>query len=92
MNSNAALKFAPVFSDDRRIDISLESGETEISLSTWTDGLGWCRQKTLKLDADLLDELHRVISAARVKNRSRNTNDLDVADNAGKLLSFPALV
>lgn len=92
MNSSTATKFAPVFSDERRIDVSMDSGETEISLSTWTEGLGWCTQKTMKLDAELLDELHRMISAARIKNRSRNMDEPEIADNAGKLLAFPAFL
>jgi hypothetical protein len=94
MTGKTAAKFAPIFSEERRIDVSVESGETVIQLSTWTDGLGWCTQKTMTLDAELLDELHRVVTAARVKTRSRKTDDSGVAGNInkGKLLAFPSLV
>lgn len=92
MNSNTAIKFAPFFSDDRRIDVSVESGETEISLSTWTDGLGWCTQKTMKLDAELLEDLHRVVSAARLKVQRNNDTNSSFMENSGKVIDFPKFV
>jgi hypothetical protein len=91
MNGNAALKFAPVFSDNKRIDLAIESDETVIQLSIWTEGLGWCTQKTMRLDAGLLDELHRVVTAARIRNKSITTDENVSADTAGKVLSFPAM-
>ena len=36
-----------------------------LRLSTWTDGLGWCAQKTIELEADQLDELHLAVTVAR---------------------------
>ena len=67
MQTNAAQKFAPIVGDDKRIDLQIDGDSAVISLSLWTDGLGWCAQKTMTLDADLLDDLHRVIAAARVR-------------------------
>ena len=87
MKSSTATKFAPVYSDERRIDVSMDSGETEISLSTWTEGLGWCTQKTMKLDAELLDEPPRVVSAARLTLK-HNGNALDTVTH-GNVLDFP---
>lgn len=33
--------------------------------STWTEGLGWCSQKTIRLDGEQLDDLHRALTVAR---------------------------
>jgi hypothetical protein len=33
--------------------------------ATWTEGLGWCSQKTIQLDGDQLDDLHRALTVAR---------------------------
>jgi hypothetical protein len=33
--------------------------------STWTEGLGWCSQKTIRLDTEQLDDLHRALTVAR---------------------------
>ncbi len=87
MQNKAALKFAPVFSEDRKIDMSVENGETKISLSTWTEGLGWCTQKTMSLDAELLGELHRLVSAARL--RVNHDVGADENDGSGRVLQFP---
>jgi hypothetical protein len=90
MTGKAAAKFAPIFSEERRIDVSVESGETVIQLSTWTDGLGWCNQKTMMLDAELLDELHRVVSAARRKLKHESDAKAPSPSTA-RVLRFPAI-
>jgi hypothetical protein len=55
--------------NDRRVEVSLESKEgTEqvvLRYLTWTEGLGWCSQKTIHLDGDQLDDLHRALTVAR---------------------------
>ena len=55
--------------DDKRVEVSLESNEgTErvvLRYLTWTEGLGWCSQKTISLDGDQLDDLHRALTVAR---------------------------
>lgn len=88
MQTNAAHKFAPVVTDDKRIDLKIEGENAAISLSLWTDGLGWCTQKTMTLDADLLDDLHRVIAAARVKLKGQMDTE-DVTVNS-KVINFPS--
>jgi len=89
MQSNIAIKFLPIFSDEKKVEVSLQDDQTVIRLSTWTDDLGWCGQKTLSLDADMLDDLHRVITAARLKlNRQRAETDDEVND--AKVLQFPS--
>lgn len=88
MQNSTAFKFAPVFSEEKRIDLSLQGSEATVQLSTWTEGLGWCAQKTMSLDAEMLDELHRVITAAKLKFR-RDAIDGGEDILPAKILEFP---
>lgn len=91
MYSKTAVKFAPVFSDEKRVDLAIENCEAILQLSTWTEGLGWCAQKTMKLDVELLDEVHRVITAARMKIKQTSADD-GVEYEQAKVLKFPQLI
>ncbi|MCW5961393.1 MAG: hypothetical protein KIS76_14615 [Pyrinomonadaceae bacterium] len=86
MQSNLAKKFLPIVSDDKKLDVSIVDDQAVIKLSTWTEDLGWCGQKTLSVDAAMLDQLHRVIASARVKLKSGSNNE--VTEN---VLQFPVL-
>lgn len=63
--------------DDERVEVLLEEGaegEERVVLrySTWVEGLGWCSQKTMRLEASHLDDLHRALLVARHRvNRRR---------------------
>ena len=87
MQNNTALQFAPVYTDEQKIEVSLQDDQAVIKLSTWTDGLGWCTQKTMALDPEMLDELHRVLTAARVKVKSESDDILSAT-----VLEFPKFV
>lgn len=96
MQSNTAVKFTPIFSDEKKVEVSLHNDQAVIKLSTWTEDLGWCGQKTLSLDAAMLDDLHNVITAARIKlNRQKNENRANEETGDGleydsaKILLFP---
>lgn len=90
MQSNTAIKFLPIFSDEKKVEVSLADDQAVIRLSTWTDDLGWCGQKTLSIDADMLDDLHRVITAARLKlNRQKAENQDEISDAI--VLQFPSI-
>lgn len=67
MQNNTAYKFAPVESKEKKVEVSLEGEKAVIKLSTWVEGLGWCGQKTMSLDAAMLDELHGLIGAAKAE-------------------------
>ena len=88
MQINTAIKFSPIVSDKQKVELSLEADKAIIKLSTWTEDLGWCCQKTLPLDATMLDDLHRVIASARYKLNKQNpeTNELEEKSN---IISFP---
>ena len=75
-NHNATVETLASPCEDERIDVSIETlnGAQQIVLRqlTWTDGLGWCSQKTIRLDSHQLDELHRALTVARRRvNRRR---------------------
>lgn len=88
MQSNTAVKFLPIFSDEKKVEVSLQEDQAVIKLSTWTDDLGWCGQKTMSLDAEMLDELHRVIAAARIRLKREQSETQTEAD-VSKVLEFP---
>ena len=63
--------------EDERVEVVIEThagGAEHVVLrhSTWTEGLGWCSQKTIRLDSDQIDDLHRALTVARHRiNRQR---------------------
>jgi hypothetical protein len=90
LGNNTAAKLLPVVTDEKKIDVSIENGEAVLKLSTWTENLGWTCQKTMRLEAEMLDELHRAISAARYRLNSRKAqSDESVAKN--NVLEFPVI-
>lgn len=88
MQSSLATKFSPIFSEEKKLEVSLVNDQAVIKLSTWTEDLGWCGQKTLSLDAEMLDDLHRVIASARYRLNSRNT-EAGENQKQSNVLEFP---
>ncbi len=88
MSTNLATKLLPVISDEKKLEVYLDNDQAIIKLSTWTDDLGWCCQKTLSLDAEMLDDLHRVIASARYKLKSQNIV-MSETDKSSNILKFP---
>jgi len=86
-NSGTAPRFAPIVSDDRRIDVATDGAETQIKMSSWVDGLGWCVEKTISLDSVLVDDLHRLLAAVRISNN--NANKADETAGSATILEFP---
>ncbi len=75
-SSNRAARIIPSGREEQQVEIIIEdrAGASGIALrlSTWTEGLGWCCQKTIRLDPEQLDDLHHAISVARHRlNRQR---------------------
>jgi len=79
---------------NQRIEVSFEQhdGAERVTLrySTWTEGLGWCGQKTIRLDAGQLDELHRALTVARhcMKRRRAEAGQLD---EPARVIQLPTL-
>lgn len=87
MQNNTATKFLPIVSDEKKLEVSLVENQAIIKLSTWTEDLGWCCQKTLSLDAEMLDDLHRVIASARYK---LNAQKIEEVTKTANILEFPS--
>lgn len=90
IKSRKSPKFAPIVSDDRRIEVLTEGRETQIRMSSWVDGLGWSVQKTISLDSALVDDLYLLLGAARLRNKSAITGA--EAEGSAKILDFPKYV
>ena len=87
-NTQKAVNFAPATADDKRIDLSFEGSTTSIKISSWVDGLGWCGEKTLTVEPEMLDVLHKLIGAARIK--LRHQREIEGGTGAdSKVLDFP---
>ena len=89
MPTNSAKQFAPAISKDKKIEVSLEAGEAVLKLFTWTEDLGWCCQKTMRLEANMLDDLHRVVTAARYRLNQQRSDRNEFS--AAKVLEFPSV-
>ena len=62
--------------EDQQVEVVIEERDGQqcvaLRLSTWTENLGWCCQKTIRLDGEQIDDLHHAISVARYRlNRQR---------------------
>ena len=89
MLTSTATKLLPIVSDDKKVEVSLEADQAFIKLSTWVEDLGWCGQKTLQIDTDMLDDLHRAIASARYKvNKEKIEND--DKPTSSKVIEFPS--
>lgn len=88
MQTNTATKFSPIVSDEKKVELSLEDDKAVIKLSTWTEDLGWFCQKTLSLDTEMLDDLHRAVAAARYKLKKQNAKAEETSEQTN-IISFP---
>lgn len=95
MQTNSAVVFSPIFTTDKKVEVSLQNDQAVIKLSTWTEDLGWCGQKTLSLNAEMLDELQKVITAARIKMKRQNADrepERTEEKQSPKVLQFPKFI
>src|SRR5437868_15506987 len=58
----------------QRVEVTFEPQEgggecVALRYLTWTDGLGWCWQKTIRVGGEQLEELHRAVTVARHRYR-----------------------
>ena len=85
-----AINFAPVENGEKRVELNLDGDRTVIRLSSWVDGLGWCGEKTMQIDADMLEELHGMLGAARVRIRRNRADNAKDGAIPHKVLNFPS--
>ena len=71
----------------QKIDLVFEDdGRVALRSCTWTEGLGWCCQKTIRLDAEQLEDLQRSITVARHR-LARTGHD----NKPAQVIKFPSL-
>lgn len=77
---------------NRKIEVVFEEREggdgVALKYLTWTDGLGWCCQKTISVEADQLDELHRAITVARHRI-ARRRSDAGLPTQSAQVIRMP---
>jgi hypothetical protein len=90
----AKVQILPSPCDEERVEVFIEQHEGServvLRQSTWTEGLGWCGQKTIRLDSEHLDDLHRALVVARQRiNRQRAAAGQTL--EAGKVIQLPTV-
>lgn len=74
-NTNATVQVLHSDRVNERVEVIIEqhAGEQCVVLRhcTWTDGLGWCAQKTIRLAGEQIDDLHRALTVARRRLNQR---------------------
>lgn len=54
---------------EQKVEVVIEEQDgaecVALRYSTWVEGLGWCGQKTIRVDQEQLEDLHRAITIAR---------------------------
>ncbi|HYE64267.1 MAG TPA: hypothetical protein VD966_01715 [Pyrinomonadaceae bacterium] len=91
-NTTVQILQSPAF--DQRIEVSIESSEgvehVVLRHATWTEGLGWCCQKTIRLDGEHLDDLHRALTVARHRLNRRRV-EAGQLTGTGQVIQLPTL-
>ncbi len=81
-------------STQQKVEVTFEQAEggggVALRYLTWTEGLGWCCQKTIRVEADQLDELHRAITVARHRVR-RQRAEAGEPQAAAQVIQLPSL-
>lgn len=79
---------------EQKLEIVTQAGGGEdcvvLRLSTWTDGLGWCAQKTIELEPAQLDELHLAVTVARRRLASKRA-DAEQPAAPAKVIRLPTV-
>ena len=77
----------------QKIEVTFEQGEdgecVALKYLTWTEGLGWCCQKTIRVESEQLDELQRAMTAARHRLR-RQRAETGEAQPPAQVIQFPS--
>ncbi|MBA2339337.1 MAG: hypothetical protein H0V88_02995 [Pyrinomonadaceae bacterium] len=93
--SGAIAKVFESACEDQKIEVAIEQrdGVSSVMLRhlTWTDGLGWCSQKTIRLQADQLDDLHRALTVARYRINQQQADAGQKLGGRGQVIQLPTL-
>jgi len=90
MKTNLKFKSLPIGDDEKKIEVLLDENEqVTLRLSTWTEGLGWCNQKTMSFDAEMLEDLQHALTVAKHK-LIRQKLDEGEEFQSSKVIQFPS--
>lgn len=64
-NNETAVERPLTQSEDKKVEVCVDGDAAVIRLSTYAEGIGWFVQKTISLDAEMLDALTDQLGAAR---------------------------
>ena len=67
LNKETAVERPTTQSEERIVEVCVDGDAAVIRLSSYANGIGWFVQKTITLDADMLDALTDQLAEARVK-------------------------
>jgi hypothetical protein len=94
-SAQSAVRLVETPSDDEKIEVFIESEGVDEKLvlrySTWTDGLGWCGQKTIEVAPHQIDDLQRAFTVARHRLARRRADNGDQSLPA-TVIRFPSLL
>jgi predicted DCC family thiol-disulfide oxidoreductase YuxK len=77
---------------ERKVEAVLSEDNTVmLKLYTWTEDLGWTCQKTIEIEPEMLDDLHRTIAALRYRVNHRKAGQGDTVTDP-KVIEFPSFV
>jgi hypothetical protein len=92
--NNAKVQTLSPTPEESRVEVAIEPSDdvdqVVLRYLTWTDGLGWCNQKTIRMDAEQLDDLHHALAAARQRLNRKRAEDSELPEH-GKVIQFPSL-
>lgn len=81
-------------SQSQKVEVVVEKrdGDDYVALKylTWTEGLGWCCQKTIRVEPEHLDDLHRAITVARHRVKRMRAEAGQVSQPA-QVIQLPSL-
>jgi hypothetical protein len=92
-NGNAAQVLRPA-RENQKVEVAFEQRDgaecVALRYFTWTEGLGWCCQKTIRVDGEQLEDLHRAVTVARHRFRRRRA-EAGEAHEPAQVIQLPSL-
>lgn len=64
-NQQIAIQRTTEVEGSKKVEVSIDGDRAVIRMSTYADGIGWFVQKTITVDADMLDAMSEQLTAAR---------------------------
>jgi hypothetical protein len=94
-SSTAAGRPLEAAGTQQKVEVTFEQSEgggecVALRYMTWTEGLGWCCQKTIRVGGEQLDELHRAVTVARHRYR-RQRAEAGEPSSPAQVIQLPPL-